>query len=209
MKRTIIKTSHLCKSFSMGKEKLDVINDMNLEIYEGDFTIIMGSSGAGKSTLLYAISTMDQYSQGKVELLGKDITSFKENQIANIRKNDIAFIFQGINLLPDMTLFENVAFNGYSPSKSKKSVNEKALSLLKKLGLEKEVGKYPSEVSGGQKQRTAIARALINKPKIIFADEPTGALNSSVGTVVLDILTQLNNEGQSIVMVTHDLKAAT
>ncbi|WP_434168924.1 ABC transporter ATP-binding protein [Peribacillus frigoritolerans] len=193
----------------MGKEKLDVINDMNLEIYEGDFTIIMGSSGAGKSTLLYAISTMDQYSQGKVELLGKDITSFKENQIANIRKNDIAFIFQGINLLPDMTLFENVAFNGYSPSKSKKSVNEKALSLLKKLGLEKEVGKYPSEVSGGQKQRTAIARALINKPKIIFADEPTGALNSSVGTVVLDILTQLNNEGQSIVMVTHDLKAAT
>ncbi|WP_249594335.1 ABC transporter ATP-binding protein [Peribacillus frigoritolerans] len=209
MKRTIIKTSHLCKSFSMGKEKLDVINDMNLEIYEGDFTIIMGSSGAGKSTLLYAISTMDQYSQGKVELLGKDITSFKENQITNIRKNDIAFIFQGINLLPDMTLFENVAFNGYSPSKSKKSVNEKALSLLKKLGLEKEVGKYPSEVSGGQKQRTAIARALINKPKIIFADEPTGALNSSVGTVVLDILTQLNNEGQSIVMVTHDLKAAT
>jgi putative ABC transport system ATP-binding protein len=209
MKRTIIKTSHLCKSFSMGKEKLDVINDMNLEIYEGDFTIIMGSSGAGKSTLLYAISTMDQYSQGKVELLGKDITSFKENQIANIRKNDIAFIFQGINLLPDMTLFENVAFNGYSPSKSKKSVNEKALSLLKKLGLEKEVGKYPSEVSGGQKQRTAIARALINQPKIIFADEPTGALNSSVGTVVLDILTQLNNEGQSIVMVTHDLKAAT
>ncbi|MCK2001541.1 ABC transporter ATP-binding protein [[Brevibacterium] frigoritolerans] len=193
----------------MGKEKLDVINDMNLEIYEGDFTIIMGSSGAGKSTLLYAISTMDQYSQGKVELLGKDITSFKENQITNIRKNDIAFIFQGINLLPDMTLFENVAFNGYSPSKSKKSVNEKALSLLKKLGLEKEVGKYPSEVSGGQKQRTAIARALINKPKIIFADEPTGALNSSVGTVVLDILTQLNNEGQSIVMVTHDLKAAT
>lgn len=137
MKRTIIKTSHLCKSFSMGKEKLDVINDMNLEIYEGDFTIIMGSSGAGKSTLLYAISTMDQYSQGKVELLGKDITLFKENQIANIRKNDIAFIFQGINLLPDMTLFENVAFNGYSPSKSKKSVNEKALSLLKKVRFRK------------------------------------------------------------------------
>lgn len=209
MDSVIIKTSDLGKSFCMGKEKIDVINNMNLEIYEGDFTIIMGSSGAGKSTLLYALSTMDQYSQGKVELLGKDITSFNENQIANIRKNDIAFIFQGINLLPDMTLFENVAFNGYSATKSKKSVNEKARLLLKDLGLEKDIYKYPSEVSGGQKQRTAIARALINEPKIIFADEPTGALNSSMGKVVLDILTQLNNEGQSIVMVTHDLKAAT
>jgi putative ABC transport system ATP-binding protein len=209
MNRSIIKTKNLCKSFKMGKEKLDVINNLNLEIYEGDFTIIMGSSGAGKSTLLYALSTMDKYSNGKVELLGKDITSFNENQIASIRKEDIAFIFQGINLLQDMTLFENVAFNGYSKLRSKKSVNEKARSLLKTLGLENDIHKFPSEVSGGQKQRTAIARALINEPKIIFADEPTGALNSSMGTVVLDILTQLNNQGQSIVMVTHDLKAAT
>ncbi|PFB31337.1 ABC transporter ATP-binding protein [Bacillus cereus] len=209
MKKPIIATSNLCKSFSMGKEKLDVINNLNLEIYEGDFTIIMGSSGAGKSTLLYALSTMDKYSDGKVKLLGRDITSFSEDQIANIRKNEIAFIFQGINLLPDMNLIENVAYNGYGKLKSKKSVNEKALSLLKKLGLENDTYKYPSEVSGGQKQRTAIARALINEPKIIFADEPTGALNSSMGNIVLDILTQLNNEGQSIVMVTHDIKAAT
>ncbi|MCM3738299.1 ABC transporter ATP-binding protein [Bacillus cytotoxicus] len=209
MKKSIIATSNLCKSFSMGKEKLDVINNLNLEIYEGDFTIIMGSSGAGKSTLLYALSTMDKYSNGKVELLGTDITSFNENQIANIRKKQIAFIFQGINLLPDMNLFENVAYNGYGKLKSQKSVDEKAISLLKKLGLENDIYKYPSEVSGGQKQRTAIARALINEPKIIFADEPTGALNSSMGIIVLDILTQLNNDGQSIVMVTHDIKAAT
>ncbi|MFJ8518880.1 ABC transporter ATP-binding protein [Lysinibacillus xylanilyticus] len=209
MKKAIIRTSNLCKSFSNGNQKLEVIKKINLDIYEGDFTIIMGSSGAGKSTLLYSLSTMDKYSDGNVEFFGRDITSFNEKQIASLRKNEMAFIFQGINLLPEMNLFENVAYNGYSKLKPKKSVNDKTLMLLEKLGLAKDKYKYPSEVSGGQKQRTAIARALINDPKIIFADEPTGALNSSMGTVVLDLLTQLNNEGQSIVMVTHDIKAAT
>ncbi|MHB8063016.1 MAG: ABC transporter ATP-binding protein [Ruminiclostridium sp.] len=208
MKNIVIRTENLYKSFWVGKDKTDIIKDMNLEIYKGDFTIIMGSSGAGKSTLLYSISTMDQYSAGKVELLGEDISTLSEKKIAQIRKNDISFVFQGINLLVDMNLFENVAYNGYSKKRSKEKVNEKSKMLLNKLDLGKDMKKYPSEVSGGQKQRTAIARALINDPKIIFADEPTGSLNSSAGAAVLDILTQLNKEGQSIVMVTHDVKAA-
>lgn len=209
MRKSIIETENMGKSFHMGDMKVDVIKNMDLEIYEDDFTIIMGSSGAGKSTLLYALSTMDRFSEGKVELLGQDIASLNEKQIAHIRKEEMSFIFQGINLLPDMNLFENVAFNGYAKSKSKREVNEKALALLNEVGLKNDVYKYPSEVSGGQKQRAAIARALINEPKVIFADEPTGALNSSMGEVVLNILTELNEAGQSIVMVTHDIKAAT
>lgn len=209
MKDIAIKTTKLCKSFKVGKDRLEIIKDMDLEIYKDDFTIIMGSSGAGKSTLLYALSTMDKVTSGNVELLGKDITKLNKNDIADIRKNEIAFIFQGINLLPDLNLFENIAYNGYGKNKSKKEVHKKANELLKELGMEDSKKKYPSEVSGGQKQRIAIARALINNPEIVFADEPTGALNSAMGQVVLDMLTELNNKGQSIVMVTHDLKAAT
>ena len=120
MKDIAIKTTKLCKSFKVGKDRLEIIKDMDLEIYKDDFTIIMGSSGAGKSTLLYALSTMDKVTSGTVELLGKDITKLNKNDIADIRKNEIAFIFQGINLLPDLNLSENIAYNGYGKNKSKK-----------------------------------------------------------------------------------------
>ncbi len=209
MKEVVIKTDKLCKSFKIGKDKLEIIKDLDLEIYKDDFTVIMGSSGAGKSTLLYCLSTMDKISSGSVKLLGKELSKLNKNEIADIRKNNIAFIFQGINLLPDLNMFENIAYNGYGKNKSKKEVHKKTDKLLKELGMEESKKKYPSEVSGGQKQRIAIARALINEPEIIFADEPTGALNSSMGLIVLDMLTELNDKGQSIVMVTHDLKAAT
>ena len=209
MKEVVIKTDKLCKSFKIGKDKLEIIKDLDLEIYKDDFTVIMGSSGAGKSTLLYCLSTMDKISSGSVKLLGKELSKLNKNEIADIRKNNIAFIFQGINLLPDLNMFENIAYNGYGKNKSKKEVHKKTDKLLKELGMEESKKKYPSEVSGGQKQRIAIARALINEPQIIFGDEPTGALNSSMGLIVLDMLTELNDKGQSIVMVTHDLKAAT
>ena len=209
MKEVVIKTDKLCKSFKIGKDKLEIIKDLDLEIYKDDFTVIMGSSGAGKSTLLYCLSTMDKISSGSVKLLGKELSKLNKNEIADIRKNNIAFIFQGINLLPDLNMFENIAYNGYGKNKSKKEVHKKTDKLLKELDMEESKKKYPSEVSGGQKQRIAIARALINEPEIIFADEPTGALNSSMGLIVLDMLTELNDKGQSIVMVTHDLKAAT
>lgn len=208
MKKLILKTDRLCKSFVTGKTSLNVIKNLDLEIYGGEFTVIMGSSGSGKSTLLYSISGMDSPTSGKVTLLDKEITAMNEAQMSDIRKKDISFIFQSINLLPDITIFENIAYCGYGVIKDKKAVNEKTLKLLKDFGLEEAKDKYPSEVSGGMQQRAAIARALVTDPKIVFGDEPTGALNSTMGQEVLDILSDLNSKGQTVVMVTHDIKAA-
>lgn len=209
MKSSVIKAVNLCKSFVTGKTALNVIKNLNLDIYEGDFTVIMGSSGSGKSTLLYTLSGMDSPSSGTVNLLDQDITSVKEDKLSSMRKKDISFVFQSINLLPDITIFENVAYCGYGVNKNKKEVNDKSLKLLESLGLKDAKDKYPSEVSGGMQQRAALARAIINSPKILFGDEPTGALNSTMGEEVLDILSDLNDKGQTIVMVTHDLKAAS
>ena len=207
--KSIIKARGLCKSFILGKTANNVLKNINLDIYEGDFTVIMGSSGSGKSTLLYSISTMDNPSAGSLELLGKDITNLNEKEATEIRNKYISFVFQSINLLYDLNIKENITYTGYLNNRDKKSVNKKAEELINRLELKEIENKYPSEISGGQQQRVAIARALINTPKVIFGDEPTGALNSSTGKKVLDILTELNNEGQSIVMVTHDLKAAS
>ncbi|MEW8957445.1 ABC transporter ATP-binding protein [Clostridium sp.] len=206
---SIVKARGLCKSFILGKTSNNVLKNINLDIYEGDFTVIMGSSGSGKSTLLYSISTMDNPSAGRVDLLGKDITNIGEKEATRVRNKDISFVFQSINLLYDLTVKENITYCGYLNNKDKKGVNKKADELLNKLDIKDIENKYPSEISGGQQQRTAIARALINNPKVIFGDEPTGSLNSSTGARVLDILTQLNEGGQSIVMVTHDIKAAS
>lgn len=208
MKSSIIKAKNLCKSFITGKTALNVIKNLNLDIYKGDFTVIMGSSGSGKSTLLYTLSGMDSPTSGTVNLLGNDITLMKEEELSSIRKKDISFVFQSINLLPDITVFENIAYCGYGVNKSKREVNDKTLKLLESLGLAEDKDKYPSEISGGMQQRVAVARAIINSPEILFGDEPTGALNSTAGEEVLDILSDLNNKGQTIVMVTHDLKAA-
>jgi putative ABC transport system ATP-binding protein len=208
MKSSVINTNNLCKSFVTGKTALNVIKNLNLDIYEGDFTVIMGSSGSGKSTLLYALSGMDSPTSGRVTLLGNDITSMDEGKMSEIRRQDISFVFQSINLLPDITIFENIAYCGYGVNKNKKEVNEKALELLEGFGLADAKDKYPSEVSGGMQQRAAVARAIITNPKIIFGDEPTGALNSTSGEEVLDIISELNDKGQTVVMVTHDLKAA-
>lgn len=208
MKNLVLKADRICKSFVTGKTSLNVIKNLDLEIYEGDFTVIMGSSGSGKSTLLYSISGMDCPTSGSVNILGREITALSEEKMSEIRKKDISFVFQSINLLPDITIFENIAYCGYGVNKNKKEVNEKTLQLLRNFGLEEDKDKYPSEVSGGMQQRTAIARAVITEPKILFGDEPTGALNSTTGQEVLDILTDLNNKGQTVVIVTHDVKAA-
>ena len=205
---TVIKTQGLCKSFILGKTGLHVLKNLDIEIYEGDFTVIMGSSGSGKSTLLYALSSMDSLTGGNVEVLGRDISAMRPKELESLRRQEIAFVFQSINLLPDLTAFENVAYCGYNGGDAKKAVNTRTQKLMERFGLWDDHKKYPSEMSGGQQQRVAIARALINDAKIVFADEPTGALNSSMGEQVLDTLTGLNNDGQSIVMVTHDMKAA-
>jgi len=208
MKNKIIETKQLCKTYILGKTGMNVLKNIDLEIYEGDFTVIMGSSGGGKSTLLYAISSMDKPTSGTVTILGNDMSNMTEKQLSMFRKTEVSFIFQSMNLLHDLTAFENIAYIGYGTD-TKENVNKKALELLDKFGLTEEKEKYPSELSGGQQQRVAICRALIGNAKVIFGDEPTGSLNSSSGKQVLDSLTALNNNGQSIVMVTHDLKAAT
>jgi len=208
MKNKIIETKQLCKTYILGKTGMNVLKNIDLEIYEGDFTVIMGSSGGGKSTLLYAISSMDKPTSGTVNVLGNDMASMTEKQLSKFRKTEVSFIFQSMNLLHDLTAFENIAYIGYGTD-TKENINKKALTLLDQFGLTEEKDKYPSEMSGGQQQRVAICRALIGSAKVIFGDEPTGSLNSSSGKQVLDILTTLNDNGQSIVMVTHDLKAAT
>lgn len=181
---------------------------MDLDIYEGDFTVIMGSSGSGKSTLLYSLSGMDKVTTGKVFFDNEDITRMKEKEITKLRKNMLGFVFQGINLIPNLNVYENIVSPTYKTKVKHKAIEERAKDLMEKLELNEHKHKFPNQMSGGQRQRAAICRALINKPKVLFADEPTGSLNSSQGESVLNIFTAVHAEGQSVVMVTHDLKAA-
>lgn len=208
MKQTIIKSELLCKSFITDGEINNIIKNMSLEIYEGDFTVIMGSSGSGKSTLLYALSGMDQATTGKIYFEGQEITNQKESKLAKLRKDKIGFVFQGINLISNLTVYENILSPTYKSKRNRKEIETEIDSLLGKMELTNQKKKFPNQMSGGQRQRVAICRALINQPRVLFADEPTGALNSSQGQSVLDIFTKIHLEGQSIVMVTHDLKAA-
>lgn len=208
MKNIIIKTELLCKSFISDGVINNIIKNMDMEIYEGDFTVIMGSSGSGKSTLLYSISGMDDITSGKVYFDGESIINLKEKKISQLRKEKLGFIFQGINLIPNLTVYENILSPTYKVNADRKETDKRIEELLDKMELTSERKKFPNQMSGGQKQRVAICRALINNPKVVFADEPTGALNSSQGESVLDIFSRIHKEGQSIVMVTHDLKAA-
>ena len=209
MKKAIIKTKNLCKSFANNGEQNHVLNNVNLEIYEGDFTIIMGPSGSGKSTLLYCISGMDKCTQGSVIYNDHDITKFKEKDLTLLRRSDFGFIFQQMHLVSNLSLLENIAVPGYlNKNKSSSEVNKKALELLKTMNLEKAVKRLPSQVSGGEQQRVSIARAIINEPKLLFGDEPTGALNRNNTNIVLNLLSDLHRNGQSILLVTHDTYTA-
>lgn len=208
MNKTLIKTELLCKSFISDGEVNNVIKNMDLEIYQGDFTVIMGSSGSGKSTLLYSISGMDQITTGKVLFEGQNIANLKERRLSKLRKEKLGFVFQGINLIPNLTVYENILSPTYKTGANRRNIDKKIDELLEMMELTSQRKKFPNQMSGGQKQRVAICRALINSPKVVFADEPTGALNSSQGESVLDIFSNIHKEGQSIIMVTHDLKAA-
>jgi len=209
MKQTILSTNKLCKSFSTGGNQQHVIVNLDLEIYEKDFTVIMGPSGAGKSTLLYALSGMDKASMGKIHFGDKEIGNLSNDELAVFRRDNCGFVFQQPNLLDNMNILDNILINGLLVSKNRKEIETKGKKMLNQLNIGETIWvKFPSQVSGGEAQRSAIARALINSPKILFADEPTGALNSHNGKAVLDVLTEVNNQGESIIMVTHDIKSA-
>lgn len=209
MKTTIMKAVQLCKSFANNGGQNHVLDMVNLEIYDGDFTVIMGSSGAGKSTLLYSLSGMDKPTGGDVFYKDREISRLKEKEMASLRAKEFGFVFQQAHLVSNLTLFENVAVTGYlRKNRSEKEVRERASNLLRRMNIEDAAKRLPSQVSGGEAQRAAIARAMMNEPGMIFADEPTGALNKRNTQEVLNLLTQLNESGQSILMVTHDMKAA-
>lgn len=209
MKDIILSASGLCKSYAHNGGQNHVLNHIDLDIYKGDFTIIMGASGSGKSTLLYTMSGMDSATAGKVVYQGNTITEFKENNLAKLRQRDFGFVFQQMHLVSNLSLFENVAVTGYlNKSIPAAETGKRAAALLEKMGLTSMSGRLPSQVSGGEQQRAAIARAVVNQPGLLFADEPTGALNRKNTIEVLNLLTELNKEGQSILMVTHDMKAA-
>ncbi len=209
MKQTILSAKGLCKSFAHNGGQLHILSHVDVELYEGDFTVIMGASGSGKSTLLYALSGMDRATAGQVIYNGRDLVAAKENELARLRYTDFGFIFQQMHLVSNLSLFENVAVSGYlNKEKTAAQVKERAEKLLEQMGISHVKTHLPSQVSGGEQQRCAIARAVINEPKLLFADEPTGALNRKNTTEVLNLLTELNIAGQSILMVTHDMKAA-
>lgn len=209
MNNIIIKTDKLCKTFSNGGIQQHVLKNLDIEIYDGDFTVIMGSSGAGKSTLLYSLSGMDKPTLGKIKVLDEDISKMSNDRLAIFRRKNCGFVFQQMYLLDNMSILDNILACGLLVSKNKRDIAERAKKLLTQVGIEETIwNKFPSQLSGGEAQRVAIVRSLINQPKIIFADEPTGSLNSAAGTAALNVLTEQNNNSQSIVMVTHDLKSA-
>lgn len=212
MKKIILKTEKLSKSFSNGGVQQHVLKNLDIEIYDADFTVIMGPSGGGKSTLLYALSGMDTPSLGAVKYIGDktlNIAELSQDKLADFRSKHCGFVFQQIYLVDSMSLLDNVLLSGLLVNKNKAQVLKRAKELLKAVGIEEELyRKFPSQVSGGEAQRVGVARAAVTNPKILFADEPTGALNSQNAKAVLDILTQFNKQGQSIITVTHDINSA-
>ena len=207
--KNIIETKKLCKTFSSGGIQQHVLKNIDLEIYEGDFTIIMGASGAGKSTLLYSLSGMDKPTLGSVMFDGTEITKMNTDELAIFRRSNCGFVFQQVYLVDSMSVLDNIMAAGLLVYKDKRVLAKKAGELLKAVNIDETLwGKFPTQISGGEAQRVGIARALINDPKLVFADEPTGALNSQTGKAVLDTLTKFNEKGQSIVMVTHDISSA-
>jgi putative ABC transport system ATP-binding protein len=209
MKNIILSTTKLCKTFSSGGLQQHVLKNLDLEIFEGDFTVIMGSSGAGKSTLLYALSGMDKPTLGTVRFLGEEISGLSNDKLAVFRRDNCGFVFQQTYLLDNMSIMDNIMACGLLGGKKRKDVAARAKELLKRLDLDETIWrKFPTQTSGGEGQRAGIVRALINEPKVVFADEPTGSLNSANGQAVLDALSEVSGRGQSIIMVTHDLRSA-
>ncbi len=208
-KESILRARDLCKTFSNESIQQHVLKNLNLEIRKGDFTVIMGDSGAGKSTLLYALSGMDRPSLGSVVYGTEEISKYSNDKLALFRRKHCGFVFQQNYLNNTMSVLDNIIVCGLLKNKNRKQIAEKAKKLLSQVGLsENSYNKFPNQLSGGEQQRVALVRSVINEPEILFADEPTGALNSQNTNAVLDVLSELNERGQSIVMVTHTIAAA-
>ena len=209
MEKILLKTDKLSKTFSSGGTLQHVLKNIDLELYRSSFTVIMGASGAGKSTLMYALSGMDKPSLGTITFGDEVISGMTPDQLAVFRRRHCGFVFQQIYLLESMSIMDNVLSAAFLVNKDKKTIIKRARELFQDVSIPEETQKkFPAQISGGEAQRAGIVRALINSPEILFADEPTGALNSKTGLDVLDTLTKFNEQGQSVVMVTHDVRSA-
>lgn len=205
----ILKAVSVYHSFDNKNEKNVVLQNIDFEIQEGEFVTIMGPSGCGKSTLLYALSGMEKIKEGSVFLDGEEISSQSEEKLARLRRDKIGYIFQQPTLIRSMNLIDNIVVTSVLKERSKqKEIKEKAILLMKKTGISNLAKREINEVSGGQLQRAGICRALMNCPKIIFGDEPTGALNSVAASEILDIISLIHQEGTTILLATHDVKVA-
>ena len=205
MDKTVIKVSHIYKTYFMeGGNSQEVLNDINFEIKSGEFVAIMGPSGSGKSTLMNILGCLDKPTSGKYLLEGYDIENKDDNELAKIRGKTIGFVFQNFNLMMKRSIADNVSLPLIYQNVCDKERYKRAIQMLKKVGLMGYQKRPPSQISGGMQQRVAIARALINNPAIIFADEPTGNLDSKTSNEIMDLFTELNKQGITIVLVTHE-----
>ncbi|SDI42406.1 ABC transporter ATP-binding protein [Streptococcus equinus] len=207
-KKTLIQLNNIIKSYQNGDQELNVLKGIDLTVYEGEFLAIMGPSGSGKSTLMNIIGLLDRPTSGDYSLNSKQVEELKEKELARVRNEEIGFVFQQFFLLSKLSALQNVElpliYAGVGASKRR----QLAKQFLEKVELSERMKHLPSELSGGQKQRVAIARALVNNPSIILADEPTGALDTKTSIQIMDLLTELNREGKTIVMVTHEPEVA-
>lgn len=205
---TIIEARNLTKSYTVGSKTLHVLADVSLTVEDGEFVVVRGTSGSGKTTLLSLLSGLDRPTSGQVFLQSRDITRTSEDDLAQIRNRTIGFVFQSFHLVPSLTALENVMFPAELGGEN--DARARAGQLLERVGLGRRADNYPHQLSGGEKQRTAICRALINRPKVVFADEPTGNLDSENGAAILELLREFQSEHRStLVLVTHNETIAT
>lgn len=205
---SVIEVINVKKSYLLGDTEVPILRDINLEVFEGEFLAIMGPSGSGKSTLMNLIGFLDRPTEGTIMIKGLDVNKLSDKEIARLRGLEIGFVFQIFNLIPRLTALENVELPTYANVRNGVDVRKRAKELLEQVGLDDRMHHKPGELSGGQSQRVAIARALINDPAILLADEPTGNLDSKTGREILNMFTKLNEDGRTIVMITHDPEIA-
>lgn len=207
----VLEVKDLCKTYIVNKIQNNVLKNINFSIAEGEMVAVMGPSGSGKSTLLYSVSGMDNLTAGSVEFYGKNISKLSSKELADLRLDEMGFIFQKMYMLRNLTVFDNIilpASQSKKNGRSKREIVQRGQDLMRKLGIIENTDNDINEVSGGQLQRACICRSIINQPKIIFADEPTGALNRAASDDVMSELAKINNEGTTIMLVTHDVKVA-
>lgn len=204
----IIDLRNIYKDYMQDKMSVPVLKDVNLQVEEGEYVAIMGPSGSGKTTLMNIVGLLDTATSGQYYLDEKDVTNLKEKELSKLRLNTIGFVFQNFQLMPRETAMDNVSLPLVYAGLKKKERYERARAALEKVGLAERTEFKPTQLSGGQKQRVAIARAMVNNPKLLLADEPTGALDSKSGKQIMELFRQLNDEGMTVLMITHDRKVA-